>query len=336
MKPVCEFPAGRWSKAGVRAIAGLALGVALGGCGSEAPHSAASPAPLADAALELPAPLDELDIEGLRARATQALREQRIHTPAGDSAVDYYLALRDKEPGQIDVIGALDELQPYVVIAGEQALLDDDLAESHRLLDLLARMDPQAPALPRMRESLRVAEASRERKTREETERLMAERTDAATVLSARREAARTANAALANAAMKADAAASALAADAAAAKTGSASAAQPVAASAATPAAALPAMTSANAASPAMPRLLADASPRYPLPALNRKIEGSVEVSFTILPDGRVGAPRLVSSEPAGVFDAAALAAVARLRFEASGQSHTARRTLNFRLPSR
>nr|WP_255610954.1 TonB family protein [Lysobacter sp. ESA13C] len=84
------------------------------------------------------------------------------------------------------------------------------------------------------------------------------------------------------------------------------------------------------------MPRLLADASPRYPLPALNRKIEGSVEISFTILPDGRVGAPRLVSSEPAGVFDAAALAAVARLRFEASGQSHTARRTLNFRLPSR
>lgn len=335
VKPVCEFPAGRWSKAGARAIAGLALGVALGGCGSEAPHSAASPAPVADAALELPAPLDELDIEGLRARATQALREQRIHTPAGDSAVDYYLALRDKEPGQIDVIGALDELQPYVVIAGEQALLDDDLAESHRLLDLLARMDPQAPALPRMRESLRVAEASRERKTREETERLMAERTDAATVLSARREAARTANTASANAAMKADAAASALAADVAAAKTGSASAAQPVAASAATPAA-LPAMTSANAASPAMPRLLADASPRYPLPALNRKIEGSVEISFTILPDGRVGAPRLVSSEPAGVFDAAALAAVARLRFEASGQSHTARRTLNFRLPSR
>lgn len=333
VKPVCEFPAGRWSKAGARAIAGLALGVALGGCGSEAPHSAVSPAPVADAALELPAPLDELDIEGLRARATQALREQRIHTPAGDSAVDYYLALRDKEPGQIDVIGALDELQPYVVIAGEQALLDDDLAESHRLLDLLARMDPQAPALPRMRESLRVAEASRERKTREETERLMAERTDAATVLSARREAARTANTALANAAMKADAAASALAADAAAVKTGSASTAQPVAASAATPAA-LPATTAK--ASPAMPRLLADASPRYPLPALNRKIEGSVEISFTILPDGRVGAPRLVSSEPAGVFDAAALAAVARLRFEASGQSHTARRTLNFRLPSR
>ncbi|MGJ7904244.1 TonB family protein, partial [Lysobacter sp. 1R34A] len=105
---------------------------------------------------------------------------------------------------------------------------------------------------------------------------------------------------------------------------------------SAATPAAALPATTSGNAGPAAMPRLVADASPRYPLPALNRKIEGSVEVSFTILPDGRVGAPRLVSSEPAGVFDAAALAAVARLRFEASGQSHAARRTLNFRLPSR
>ncbi|MBW8808888.1 MAG: TonB family protein [Lysobacter sp.] len=309
----------------------LALCLGLAGCGAAAPADPPQAAAAQTDAAVLPEPLVELDGEGLRPRAAQALREQRIHTPAGDSAVDYYLALRDKEPGQIDVISALGELQPYVVIAGEQALLDDDLAESQRLLHLLERMDPQAPALPRLREGLRTATAARDRKAREETQRLLSERADTAPGTPATRPLP-----AAASAAIKADAVASALAADEAAAR-----ASTPVAsaASIATPSAnPPPALATAVASAPAraMPRLIADASPRYPLPALNRKIEGSVEISFTILPDGRTGAARLVSAEPAGVFDDAALAAVARLRFEPSGQSHAARRTLNFKLPSR
>lgn len=307
----------------------LALCLGLAACGGAATPADPPQAATAHADAEvLPEPLVELDGEGLRARAAQALREQRIHTPAGDSAVDYYLALRDKEPGQIDVISALGELQPYVVIAGEQALLDDDLAESQRLLRLLERMDPQAPALPRLREGLRTATVARDRKAREETQRLLAERADAA-------PATRPLPAA-ASAAIKADAVASALAADEAAARANTPAA--PVASMATPPASPTPAVATAVATPPAraMPRLIADASPRYPLPALNRKIEGSVEISFTILPDGRTGAARLVSAEPAGVFDDAALAAVARLRFEPSGQSHAARRTLNFKLPSR
>ncbi|WP_046659410.1 TonB family protein [Lysobacter capsici] len=317
-------PTGAWAgskAASARACLWLALCLGLAACGAAAPADAPrSQAEHADA-VALPEPLVELDGEGLRARAAQALREQRIHTPAGDSAVDYYLALRDKEPGQIDVISALGELQPYVVIAGEQALLDDDLGESQRLLGLLERMDPQAPALPRLREGLRSATAARERKAREETQRLLAERADAAPAAPVSR-----ALPGATSAAIKADAAASALAADEAAARASTPAASPP------------PATATAVVSAPArvMPRLIADASPRYPLPALNRKIEGSVEISFTILPDGRTGAARLVSSEPAGVFDDAALAAVARLRFEPSGQSHAARRTLNFKLPSR
>ncbi|KRB11340.1 hypothetical protein ASD86_02640 [Lysobacter sp. Root690] len=345
-KPARVGAAGRWkttrpmgartlSNAASARLAGtclwLALCLGLAACGAAAPPDPPRAAAEHADAAALPEPLVELDGEGLRARAAQALREQRIHTPAGDSAVDYYLALRDKEPGQIDVISALGELQPYVVIAGEQALLDDDLGESQRLLHLLERMDPQAPALPRLREGLRGATAARERKAREETQRLLAERADAAPAAPASRVLPGATSAAI-----KADAAASALAADEAAARA-STPAAPIAAAPAPAPAASTPSAT-AIAGPPArtMPRLIADASPRYPLPALNRKIEGSVEISFTILPDGRTGAARLVSSEPAGVFDDAALAAVARLRFEPSGQSHAARRTLNFKLPSR
>lgn len=313
--------------------AALSLAVLLGGCGSGGGNEKPQTGAELDAAVALPAPLVELDSEGLRARASQALREQRIHTPAGDSAVDYYLALRDREAGQIDVIGALSELQPYVVIAGEQALVDDDLVETRRLLELLARMDPQAPALPRLRDGLHRAELARQQQGRDETQRLIAERAQTAP---ARREAAL-----LSSAALKAEAAASATAADAAAQRASAIAATE-------TPAVAPPASASTPAAAPAAtapaaarsgrsaPRLLADASPRYPLSALNRKIEGSVEVSFTILPDGRVGAPRLVSAQPAGIFDEAALAAVSRLRFEATGEAHSARRTLNFKLPTR
>ncbi|QQQ02077.1 energy transducer TonB [Lysobacter enzymogenes] len=332
------------------AAAGVALGLGLAilsGCGSGQPaaseSAAAAPASAQDAAdraAPLPPALDELDAGGLRDRAARALREQRIHTPAGDSAVDYYLALREKAPGHADVAAALTELQPYVVIAGEQALADGDLAESRRLTDLLARMDPQAPALPRLREGLRSAQGEHERRAREDAERLAGERAEAATL--ARTQAAQ--RTAAANAALKAQANASAAAADEAAARASTPpapvphpAAAHPAGASAAAAAAsAAPAPAAPKPAAKIAPRLIADASPRYPSVAITRKLEGSVEVAFTIQPDGSTGAARVLSSQPVGVFDEAALSAVARLRFEASGQSHPARRTLNFRLPRR
>ncbi|ALN59897.1 TonB family domain protein [Lysobacter enzymogenes] len=330
------------------AAAGVALGLGLAilsGCGSGQPaaseSAAAAPASAQDAAdraAPLPPALDELDAGGLRDRAARALREQRIHTPAGDSAVDYYLALREKAPGHADVAAALTELQPYVVIAGEQALADGDLAESRRLTDLLARMDPQAPALPRLREGLRSAQGEHERRAREDAERLAGERAEAATL--ARTQAAQ--RTAAANAALKAQANASAAAADEAAARASTPpapvphpAAAHPTGASAAA-ASAAPAPAAAAAATPAVPkpaakiapRLIADASPRYPSVAITRKLEGSVEVAFTIQPDGSTGAARVLSSQPAGVFDEAALSAVARLRSKAqrpepSGPAH-------------
>ncbi|QWP78271.1 energy transducer TonB [Lysobacter sp. K5869] len=328
----------QWSRAAWLSAA-LGLSALSAGCGSgkppaEAAAAQAPAAPAADAAAALPPALDELDAGGLRERAARALREQRIHTPAGDSAVDFYLALREKDPGHADVAAALTELQPYVVIAGEQALADGDLTESQRLTGLLARMDPQAPALPRLREGLRAAQAAQDKRTREDAERLATERTDAAA--QARTQAAQ--RTAAANAALKAQANASAAAADEAAARASTPAAPIPGAspAPAAPVAAAAPPAAKPAAPAKAMPRLIADASPRYPLTAMNRKLEGSVDVAFTIQPDGSVGSARVVSAQPAGVFEEAALAAVSRLRFEASGDSHSARRTLNFKLPKR
>ena len=56
--------------------------------------------------------------------------------------------------------------------------------------------------------------------------------------------------------------------------------------------------------------------APEYPQRALARGIEGWVLVSFTIAETGAVVAPVVVDSDPRGVFDGAALRAVARYRY--------------------
>jgi TonB family protein len=53
-----------------------------------------------------------------------------------------------------------------------------------------------------------------------------------------------------------------------------------------------------------------------YPPSAAAAGIEGFVDVRFSISPSGTVVAPEVVAAEPAGVFEAAALAAVARWRY--------------------
>lgn len=293
-------------------MAVLALGLA--GCGP-AQQAAPPSAQAGPVAPSLPAPVsDELGVDGLRARAEAALRAQRIHAPAGESAVDYYLALRDRSPGANGVSSALTELQPYVLIAAEQALASGELDQTRRLLALIARMDAAAPALPRLREDLRLAQ----------------ERAD-------RAEGARPAEVARrASQPVPADARVPVVAAAPASPAVAHAAPDAPIAPPRTGDAPAAPRVAIVRDAAPLpLPRLIADAAPRYPLSARNRRIEGSVLVAFTIRPDGSVGEVRPVSAQPAGVFEDAALAAAARWRFEATGRSVQTTRTLTFRLPA-
>ncbi len=57
---------------------------------------------------------------------------------------------------------------------------------------------------------------------------------------------------------------------------------------------------------------------PEYPEAARARGLRGSVDVEFTVTPQGTVESPRVVTAEPRNVFDSAALAAVARRRYAA------------------
>jgi len=295
------------------------LMLALAGCeGARAPM-----APDASAAVEaaLPEPvLEQMETQPLRARAEAALREQRLHTPAGNNAVEYYLALREREP-DAGVAAALAELQPYVLIATEQALGQQQLDEARRLVGLLARMDTHAPALPRLRESLRVAQ---ERADRDEGARIaQAARPVAPPIAPTPAPSPPPARTAPPTAPLPAP----------------------PPAAIAATPPSAPEPMAPKEPLPPtpvartepaqtALPRLLHDAAPRYPLAARNRRIEGSVQVAFTIQPDGSVTDVRAVSAQPEGLFEQSALAAAARWQFETSPRRVSTTRTLKFELP--
>lgn len=288
--------------------------------------------------------LAALDIAELQERAATALRDDSMYSPAGRNAVEYYLTLRDKAPGQSEIRSALVDLQPYVLIANEQAIASGRLDEARRLIALLTRMDRNAPALPRLRESVAAAEAAL---AAEAGQALQDAETLAAAKDRSREQAAEEAQRAAAArllasgrtvavpAAMNAGSAQRAPT-TAVAAVPASAAVAVPAPGPAATP----PADTRAAAAPPPRdaapavpPRLLKSVAPRYPMVALNRRIEGNVQVSFTVGADGSVSGARAVSSQPANIFDKAALTAVSQWRFEATGRSVTTTRTVNFNL---
>jgi protein TonB len=56
---------------------------------------------------------------------------------------------------------------------------------------------------------------------------------------------------------------------------------------------------------------------PQYPKVAANKHLEGFVDVSFTVTKDGSVGNVTVVKSDPAELFDQAAIAAVRRWRYD-------------------
>lgn len=91
---------------------------------------------------------------------------------------------------------------------------------------------------------------------------------------------------------------------------------AAPAAPSALTPQATAPTPAARDTAAAAiaaavMPRVLRTQQPVYPDLAARRGIEGTVVLDFALTAQGRVRDARIVSADPAGVFDAAALAAL-------------------------
>ena len=309
----------------------LALGFGLAACSDKpAPPTAAAPpatAPAAadQAAQQQAAALAALSGDELKTRGQQALREQRIYTPAGNNAMEYYLALRKKsDKPDASAESALMDLQPYAVIAAEQALGRGDFIEAERLRSLIAAADPQAPSLARIADAIaKGKDAAAQQQAQDATRTAEQTKADEAARLKALQEAKAT----------QADATAQA----AAPRPTESATAptlqpATPPPAAAATPPRPTPAPPApARSANELVP--ISTPQPAYPPEALRSGITGEVVVSFTVNADGSVSNIDIISARPRGVFERNVQSAVRRWKFQPISGSQNVNRTFTFAL---
>lgn len=285
----------------------FALSLSLIGCGSDEPAAPAATtgteaAPAAVEAAPVAPPVDPNETpEQVATRAAAAVDAQRLFAPPGDNAFELYLRVIEAQPDQALARNALTDLFPYAVMHVEQRLGANDPDDAERVLQLMERANAQAPALPRLRDA--VTEARERIAATEAAEAQRAER--------AEREAAAAAEAARQAAAAPAPAPA----------PTQVASTTPPPAQT--PPAAAPPEPEPEPVAAPAprrpagLPNVVSQVQPRYPPQAFRRKLEGFVEVEFTVLADGSVTDVNVVRSEPRNTFDREAISAMQKWRFE-------------------
>lgn len=103
------------------------------------------------------------------AEGQKALEERRWFKPAGNNAAEYYLQAQAAVLQQTKVNPhyaeatqeALRSLFPYVLAAAEAAIERNDKSEADRLISLLEKMDPTAPAVQRLNEVVNAAPAQK-------------------------------------------------------------------------------------------------------------------------------------------------------------------------------
>lgn len=325
-----------------RRIAPVILLVGLAACSKQddkaattAPATGATPAAPAVAptpATAVSPQVQSMAADQLRASATKALQDNRMYAPAGDNAVEYYLALREKQPQDATVNSALTDLLPYTLIAAEQGISREEFPEAQRLIALIEKVDPKAPALPRLKSGLETGmktAASRSEQDAEQAKKLVEDKAKQAAEQKR-----------LAEQQTREAAAAQQIAAQQEAARQQSAEAERQAAARrqaetptpAPTPAAPRPAPATAAAAPAAQSlRPISTPAPRYPPEALRAGTSGEVLVEITVGTDGSITASRVLRATPPRVFDREALNAVKRWRFEPVAAPVTTRRTLSF-----
>ena len=277
--------------------------------------------------------LAALDADELRKRGRAAYAESRLYAPAGDNALEYYLALRGKSPGDAAVASVLTDLMPMLVIATEQARDREDFEESRRLAALVERADADHPSLARLQATIASAEETAQRRIaqqalsaeqEEERQRQLAAERERAQAAQQQQAAEQLAEQQRADREAAERAEAERVAAEQRAAEQRAAAQRQPAQPAAPAPAAAAPAAATAL-------RPLSTPAPRYPVEALRASQSGEVQVEFTVAPDGSVTDARVVRANPPRVFDREAVAAVRRWRFEPLTEPVTTRRTIAF-----
>lgn len=273
------------------------------------------------------APQTDSTQQSLQARLQSAIADNRILNPLDDNAIATLIELKTAQPDTPALQTTLLELYPLAVQVVEGSLDRGELDLASAQIALLARTGHASTSLDLLREKL-----DRELRARDPA----AARAEAAAT---RAETATTPGIT----SPAPDAAAMRPAPTAAPTRPATPAAPQPVAAAATRPpsaavepanepaaeAASNPgaagtspapqAATAAPAAEPVEtpPVQIAFAAPNYPPRARSRRIEGEVELAFTIDRNGEPVDIRVVRAEPPNTFDIEAIRAAQRWRFE-------------------
>ena len=329
----------------------VAVACALGACkkddaAADAGAAAAQQAPAPTPESVVSATVTAMSPEQLRDEASKAYGENRLYAPAGNNAMEYYLALRDKQPADAGASSALTDLLPMTVIATEQGIAREDFADAKRLAALIEKADAKHPALSRLKAAIASSETAAA--ARVESQKLTAEEeAKRQEELAKKREEdqrklqeQQKQQAAAQAPAAATPAAPAAAAAEAERQREAAAEAERQRAAAAAAEqqrqqaAAQQPAAQPARAASSEL-RPISNPGPRYPQAAQRAGAGGSGQVEFTVNTDGSVGGVRAVSSDGPRQFqrdfEREALAAVKRWRFQPVSEATTTRRTIAF-----
>jgi protein TonB len=261
----------------------------------------------------------------LRDKARKAVMEQRWYKPSGNSALEYYLALK-KKIGKPDesIDTALADILPYAVIGMDQAIANFDDKEALRLEGLIRMADPNAPALARVSSDL---EKMKARQADAEIAKADAEEEKLADA-KAKEEAAKKAK----------EQAASVEQEQATAAPAPVRAAPAPVTPPPPTPTTVVPTPEPVVQAPPpqqpaarAALEPISTPQPPFPREALLAGTKGEVVAEISIDGAGNVTNVRVISASPRNVFDKSVVTTVRRWKFRGNGESTTIRRTFAF-----
>ena len=314
------------ARIGLNALLILAFCMVLAACSDKKDEQAAAEGTAKVHKQKIQTSIDRLvqfPEKDLRANARTAVMEQRWVKPSGNSALEYYLALRQKlKTPDESVETAITDIVPYAVIGMDQAIAKFDDREALRLEGLIRLADPNAPALARVKTDLekmkaRQAEAEASAATDEEAQ-AAAEAKALADAAKAREEAAKKAREAAA---------------------TGQPVVQAPVVQAPAPVVQAPPPVVQAPPPEPVAQQPAAKAAvtpistpqPPYPREALASGTKGEVVAEITINGAGDVTGVRIISASPRNVFDKTVQSTVRRWKFRGNGETTTIRRTFAF-----
>ena len=264
--------------------------------------------------------VEELSIDQLYREARSAMAEQRMVMPAGNNALEYYLAILQKDATNAGAMDALRELFPFASGTAEQQIDQGNLEEATRIIDSLAKADSSNYTLTILRSKI---EAKRK---------------------SIDQQAAAEAAAAAAAAVLKPPVD-TALAPSTVTPVTSSETTPSPTATADTAPAqpvASQPEPTPAAAAAPqGISRdveIVTPVAPTYPSQAARNRDEGWVEVEFTVTAEGAAVVAKVVASDPPRTFDREAVRSIERTKSNPRMENGvavtaTVRRRIEFKL---